>query len=70
MKSILMFVQNYFNLNVLALFIISSIFLIKLDCKEYKKSGMNNEYMFSLIVAIIYIVSGVAVYFISRIINV
>jgi hypothetical protein len=70
MEGILRFLQNYFNFNVLILFLISSLFLILVDCKEYKKNGLKKEYKFSLYTGIIYIAVGFAVYGFSRFIRV
>lgn len=70
MKSVLIFVQNYFNINVLALFLISSFFLFNLDCKEYKAKNLKKEYKFSMVIAILYIVGGFIIYGIAKVINI
>lgn len=70
MEEILKFVQNYFNLNMLILFLLSSFFLIVIDCKEYKKDGLNKEYKFSLYMGIIYILLGFTMYGLSKFIKV
>jgi hypothetical protein len=69
MDTILRFLQNYFNLNVLMLFLISSLFLILGDSKIYKKNGLKKEYKFSFYTGIIYIVLGFAVYGFSKFIK-
>lgn len=62
MDDLLKFLQNYFNVNVLVLFLISSFFLIYIDCKEYKEAGLTKEYKFSKYIGVGYIVIGFAVY--------
>lgn len=70
MKTILIFIQNYFNINVLALFMVSSFFLIYMDCKEYKSKGLKKEYKFSMSMGIFYIAIGFIIYGIAKIINI
>ena len=65
MNVIVKFITNYFNLTVLSLFLISSFFLILLDCKEYKKEGLKREYTFSKIIGYIYIIGGFAMYIVA-----
>lgn len=60
------FITNNFNLMVLCLFMISSLFLILLDSKEYKKEGLKTEYTFSKIIGYSYIVGGLAVYILAN----
>lgn len=69
MKSILSFIQNYFNFNVLILFFISSYLLILIDSKAYKAQGLEAEYKTAVYMGIIYIVCGVALFGIHKFIN-
>lgn len=62
LDKIIIFLKQYFNMNMLLLFLISSFFLIYFDSKDFKKKNMENEYKFSLYVGIAYIVGGLGIY--------
>jgi hypothetical protein len=62
MENILRFIADVFDINVLALFIISSLFLLFMDAKEYKEQGNKKEYKFSRFFGYFYIVVGLALY--------
>lgn len=70
MRGILKYIADTFDLHVLALFIISSMFLLLLDCKEYKKKGLKKEYKFSKFFGIFYIGFGLAMYIFARFIRI
>lgn len=65
MDAILKFIENYFDLNVLMLFMISSAFLILGDCKEYKKDNQMKEYKFSKFTGYFYIAFGITMYIVA-----
>ncbi len=69
MKAILKFIADTFDLNVLVLFLISSMFLLLFDCKEYKKKGLKKEYKFVKFFGIFYIGFGVAMFIFARFIR-
>ena len=66
MEAILKFISSKFDLNVLVLFIISSLFLLLLDCKEYKKKNLKKEYKFSKFFGIFYIGLGIVMFIFAR----
>jgi hypothetical protein len=66
MEAILKFISSKFDLNVLVLFIISSLFLLLLDCKEYKKNNLKKEYKFSKFFGIFYIGLGLVMFIFAR----
>lgn len=70
MNAVLKYISNTFDLNVLALFIISSVFLLMFDCKEYKKKGLKKEYKFSRFFGIFYIILGLTMYIFARFIRI
>ena len=70
MNWIIKFIINYFNLTVLSLFLISSLFLIFLDSKEYKKEELKKEYTFSKVIGYIYIIGGLAAFIVANYIKV
>jgi hypothetical protein len=69
-KEILKFIVTYFNINVLALCIVSSFFLIYIDGREYKKDGFKKEYKFSTTTAFVYIIGGLVIYISSLFIRI
>lgn len=70
MESVFRFLHNYFNFKVLLLFLISSYFLLHLDCKYYKSKGLSKERKFSMYVGLIYIAAGLLLYGLSRFIRI
>lgn len=70
MKVLLKYISDTFDLHVLALFIISSMFLLLFDGKEYKKKGLIKEYKFSNFFGIFHIVFGLAMYIFARFIKI
>jgi hypothetical protein len=70
MKAVLTFIKTYFNFNILVLFLISSLFLLLFDYKEYKAKGLTRENKFSLWIGIVYIVGSLVVYCIGKFVNV
>jgi hypothetical protein len=69
MNAVLSFLVNTFDVNVMILFIISGLFLIFLDSKEYKKDGFKKEYKFARFFGIFYIVAGIILYTATRFIR-
>lgn len=69
MKILLKFISGTFDLNVLSLFFISSIFLLLFDCKEYKKKGLKKEYKFAKFFGIFYIGFGLVMYIFAKLIK-
>ncbi len=70
MEAVLKFIVKYVDINVLALFLIASIFLLYIDAKGYKKSGLNREYRMSRVFGYIYIVLGIVLFAIARYVRV
>jgi hypothetical protein len=70
MDGVLKFLQNYFNINVLILFLISSFFLLYIDCKEYKRDSLHREYKFAKYTAIVFIIVGFTIYEFAKFIRV
>lgn len=70
MEGVLRFISDVFDINVLGLFIISSLFLLLMDAKEYKKAGDKKEYKFTRFFGYFYIVIGLALYVAARLIRV
>jgi hypothetical protein len=70
MEGILRFIADVFDINVLALFIISSLFLLLMDAREYKKKGDKKEYKFAKFFGYFYIVTGLALFVAARFIRV
>lgn len=66
MKNVLKFIMETFDLNVLALFLISGIFLLYFDSNEYKKNNLMKEYRFSMFFGYLYIVIGIVMFVIAR----
>lgn len=69
MKAILKFIADTFDLNVLALFLISSMILLLFDSMEYKKKGLKKEYKFTKFFGVFYIGFGLAMYIFARLIR-
>lgn len=65
MRGLLVFIVDTFDLNVLILFLISSIFLV-FDTKDYKKRGLVKEYRFSRFFGYFYIIIGMILYVMSK----
>lgn len=55
------FIKEYFDINVTALFFISSLFLY-FDSKEYQKKGMQKEYKFCKFFMYLFIVIAIVGY--------
>lgn len=70
MKAVLKYITETFNLDVLALLVISSVFLILLDAREFKKKGLKREYKFSRFFGIFYIVFGLTMYLFAKFIRI
>ncbi|SKA76274.1 hypothetical protein SAMN05443428_101170 [Caloramator quimbayensis] len=70
MEVILKFIVDTFDLTVYILFIISSMFLIFIDCREYKKMKLNREYKFARNTAIVYLILGTILYIAARYIKI
>ena len=70
MKLVLKFISDTFDLHVFLLFIVSSMFLLLLDCKDYKKRGYKKEYKFTKFFGIFYIGFGLVMYIIARFIRI
>jgi hypothetical protein len=62
LDTVIKFLKEYFNINILVLFFISSWFLLYFDSKEFKKKNMQREYKFSLYIGIGYIVISLGIY--------
>jgi hypothetical protein len=69
MESILRFIADKFDLNVLILFLISSFFLIFIDGKEYKKKDLKREYKFSRNSGIFFVVFGFIMFIAAKMIH-
>jgi fluoride ion exporter CrcB/FEX len=65
MTSVLKFIAGTFDINVLALFLISAVFFF-VNSKEYKKNGLKKEYKFSKFMMYFYIGLGMALYIAAR----
>lgn len=70
MNAVLEFIHSTFDLNVLALFLISSIILVFIDAKAYKKDGLKKEYKFARFFGYFYLVIGFVLYFTAILIKV
>lgn len=70
MDSILKFIADKFDLNVLSLFLISSFFLIFVDGKEYKEKNLIKEYKFSRFCGIFFIVFGFVMFIAAKMIHI
>lgn len=70
MKSVLVFINRTFNINVLVLFLFAAIFLLFIDAPEYKKTNNMRESRFSKAVGYIYIIAGIGLYIAARLIKV
>lgn len=70
MGAILKFIASVFDINVLVLFIISSLLLLLLDCKEYKKGDLKTEYKFSRFFGFFFIGFGIVMFIFARLIRV
>jgi hypothetical protein len=68
-KLVLKFIADTFDLHVFILFIISSIFLLLFDSKDYKKRGLKKEYKFAKFFGIFYIGFGLVMYILTRLIR-
>ncbi|MCX7883833.1 MAG: hypothetical protein N2448_02200 [Caloramator sp.] len=66
MSVVLEFIVNTFDFNVYILFIISSILLLFLDSKEYKKENLTREYKFAKFVGVFYIILGTILFLVAR----
>lgn len=66
MNFVLKYISDTFDLHVLSLFIIASMFLLLLDCKEYREKGLKREYKFSKFFGIFYIAFGLFMYILAR----
>lgn len=69
MNGILGFIANYFNTNVLFLFLVSSAFLLLSDRKQYKKDKLKREYRMATFFGYFYIAFGIIVFAIARLIR-
>lgn len=70
MEVVLKYIADTFDINVLALFVISSIILLLFDAREYKKKDLKREYKFSKFFGIFYIVFGLTMYLVARFIRI
>lgn len=66
MNAILKYIADTFDLNVLSLFLISSVFLLLIDSKEYKKKGLKKEYKFARFFGFFFIGFGLVMYIFAR----
>lgn len=66
MVMILKFISDIFDLNVLILFLISSMFLLLLDTREYKKGGFKREYKTAKFFGYFYIAAGIIFYVVAK----
>lgn len=66
MQYILKFIANTFDLNVLGLFLISSIFLIYVDGRDFKKLELYKEYKLSVYAGYLYIAAGIILFIMAR----
>ena len=66
MQVILRFIYDYFRLGAFILFLLSSMFLLVYDSKEYKKRGLTKEYKFSKFMGYFYIAAGTALFIIAK----
>lgn len=65
MRVVLKYISDTFDIHVLILFIISSMILLLIDCKEYKKKGLKKEYKFSKFFGIFYLVFGLVMFILA-----
>lgn len=70
MKIVLKYIVNTFDLNVLMLFLIASLFLLLMDAKEYKKKGLKKEYKFARFFGFFYIGFGFAMFIFAKLIQI
>lgn len=63
---ILKFINKYFDIRVFILFLITSLILIFIDARGYKKLNMAKEEKFSRVMGYIYVVLAVVLYGISK----
>lgn len=70
MRVALEYIQDTFDIHVLILFIISSMILLLIDCKEYKKKDLKKEYKFSKFFGIFYIVFGLVMFILATAIKI
>lgn len=66
MQYILRFIANTFDFNVLCLFLISSIFLIYIDGRNFKKLEWIKEYKFSIYAGYFYFAAGLILFIMAR----
>jgi hypothetical protein len=69
MMSILKFISDKFDINVLGLFIISSLFLLFMDSKEFKEGNFTREYKTARFFGFFNIGFGLVMYILGRIIR-
>jgi hypothetical protein len=70
MEAVLSFINRTFNINVLVLFLIASIFLLFIDAPNYKKTNYVRESRFCKAMGYIYIILGLGLYIAARLIRV
>lgn len=70
MDAVLKYIADTFDLYVLALFLISSMFLLLFDAKEYKKKGYKKEYKFARFFGFFYIGFGFVMYIFAKLIKI
>lgn len=70
MKAVLKYIANTFDLNVLMLFLISSLFLLIMDAGEYKKKGFKKEYKFARFFGFFYIGFGFVMFVFAKLIKI
>lgn len=66
MVSVLRFISETFDLNVLILFLLSSIILLGFDARYYKKNNAVREYKSARFFGYFYIAAGILLYVIAR----
>jgi hypothetical protein len=66
LDKIITFLKEYFNINILVLFFVSSFFLLYFDSREFKKKSMQRDYKFSLYIGIAYIIGGLGIYLLTK----
>lgn len=62
---ILQFIKKYFDIDLLSIILLSSIFLLFVDAKEYKEKNYIREYKFSKLLGYLYIIGGVILFIIG-----
>jgi hypothetical protein len=69
-EALLLFIDRTFNINVLVLFLLASIFLIFIDAPNYKKTNYVRESRFCKAAGYIYIILGFGLFIAARLIRV